>query len=125
MLINPKTYTVTRFTGGAYVDGEWVQGTPSTFTTKLDVQPEDDGKRSDAFPSGWQTRHVLKAYQDDIANKLHTVNQEGPEKADRVDIDGVLFEVHEREDWAQWSASPLAHYRYVLVELDDAGNGGP
>lgn len=124
MLIGAKTYQAFRTSGGAYVEGEWTPGAGSAFDVILAVQPEDDGKRSDLFPEGWQTRHVRKAYSEDLENVLHAVNQEGPESADTVEIDGILFQVQEREDWTQ-AGGPLAHYRYVMVELDDEGNGGP
>jgi hypothetical protein len=38
-LLDPATYTVTRYTDGAYTNGLPNQGTSSTFTIRASIQP--------------------------------------------------------------------------------------
>lgn len=115
ILVGAKNYTVLRRNGGSYIDGIWTNPASTTLTVKMAVQVEEDGLVQTITPEGFNRVEKLKAYSGTF---LQTIKQDGPEKADRVQVNGLLYEVQKRENWDEWS-NDVAHYKYVLVEMDD------
>jgi len=90
-----QTVTVNRRAAGAWVAGDWVPGTPSTFDITMSVQPLTDKELLD-LPEAQRTRRTIKGYTDTF---LNTTSKEDATEADLVEYDGRDFEVQRVEQW--------------------------
>ncbi|HEU4402346.1 MAG TPA: hypothetical protein VFT43_09590 [Candidatus Polarisedimenticolia bacterium] len=102
--------TVTRPAPGAYVDGVYAAGAPSTFAVRASVQPLR-GRELEALPEGRRSRAAYRVYTDTL---LRTVDDANP---DRIALFGEAYEVIAIEHWQN---GILPHYKAVLSKLDHA-----
>jgi hypothetical protein len=113
ILLGATTVAITHRPGG-YVDGEWVQGTPSVTSGSLSVQVLT-ARELEKLPELQRTRASFKAYS---ATELQTVQMSDPHQCDLVAWHGRNYEVHGVEDWTAHTGG-LVHYKYLLVEVGE------
>jgi hypothetical protein len=108
-----QTVTVTRFASGEVDVDEHVMsdGATSTFDCVMAVQPDQEDQLSNS-PSGQRTRNVLKGY---TATELFTAEISPTKNADRVTVDGVVYEVQGIKKYV----GDLSHWKVRLVEMGE------
>jgi hypothetical protein len=106
-MLDPATYTVTRYTDGAYTNGLPNQGTSSTFTIRASIQPMS-GDELQRASEGLRATHGIKIYAS-RAVVLRTVEAQGAQ-ADRVTYDGRVYQI--QRVGAYTPGSPIPHVRY-------------
>lgn len=89
------TYAVTRRAGGSYVRGIATDGSSTSLTIRASVQPAT-GRDLVRLPEGRRSTETRVIY---TVTQLYA---DGPTyQADRVTIDGSVWEVQHVETWAQ------------------------
>jgi len=103
-----RTLTVTRTNPGQYVDGIWQEGAASTFEGRYSVQPAspDDMQR---LPEGRRGRDAYTLYGEP---ELLQADANAGTNADRVEIDGAMFEVGATQEWRN---GIIPHHRAVVT----------
>lgn len=109
-----RPYTVHRHEPPTLVLGDWVKGAASTFTVEGSLQPVQDRELL-ALPEGQRQRARWKLYAPG-PRTLRTVGdvENDGNVADRVEVDGVLYEVLFVREYRETDTS-LNHVRYVLI----------
>lgn len=90
-----RPLTVTREQPGQYVDGIWQPGTSETLTARCSVQPIGVNDM-DLLPEGRRDRQAFALYGK---TELRMADDNAETNADRVEIDGAMFEVVHVELW--------------------------
>jgi len=96
---------------GGYVDGEYEEGSTSTFDIEMSVQPLQ-GRELQLLPEGERTRRYVKGY---TVTRLYTAIEATSKKADRVGYDSTNFEVQSVERWVD---GELEHYKVLMAEVN-------
>lgn len=109
-MIPRKPVTVTRFDQGSYVNGYWVEGSPSTFIINASVQPVK-GADLEALTEGRRDSQIYKLYTD---TKLKTVDKKNNLNADLVNIDNDDYEVMNVESWQN---NLINHYKILVIKV--------
>lgn len=104
------TYTVTRRGASSFAagTGEPVAGSTSTFTSVASVQPFP-GREAKNLPEGIETHDARVMFAEEL---LRAADDRTKTQADRVTVDGDVFEVLKVEPWG---GNLLPHYRATLV----------
>jgi hypothetical protein len=100
-MLGRRAITVTAHPAGAYVDGVWVPGAPTTRTVEGSVQPLA-GAELERLPEGLRERATLKLY---TAADLYL--------GELVDVDGLTYVVQAA---SSFGSVALTHTKYTLVE---------
>lgn len=111
------TLSVSRYPAGAYVDGQWTAGTPTTLTVIAVVQPMTARERL-LLPESVRSRAAVKLYTDAAMTPADETTQR---TGDRFSWDGRTWEVFET---AHQAAGTLAHYKSGAVLVDLAAEAG-
>lgn len=105
-----RPLTVTRYGEGEWVDGMWQEGEPETLIIRASVQPTSPDDM-EMLPEGRRDRQAFTLYSDD---PFRTADDNEGTNADRVEIDGVTYEVSAR---APWQNSIIPHHRSVVTKV--------
>lgn len=108
-LIPRQSLTVTRESGGAYVNGKWVVGTPSTFTIDASVQPLT-ASELELLPEARRASGESYKLYADLTPALNTVTTS--ENPDSISIFSHDFEVFSVE---RWENSIVNHKKYIVT----------
>lgn len=104
------TLTVTRLDAGSFVNGLWVEGSPSTFDIQCSVQPLTPDEM-ELVPEGRRDGEVFNLF---TGTRLLPANPPDSKNADKVSIDGRDYEVL---SCARWQNRILPHYKAVVVQI--------
>lgn len=104
-----RDFTFKRLSGGAYVNGKWIKGTPTDIIIKASLQPLT-GEELKQLPEGRRTDQTYKMYS---SIKLRTVKTDNP---DYTTIDGNKFEVIEIEPSQN---GIINHYKIVIGKVNE------
>lgn len=107
-----STVTVTRFAAGAYVNGEYVAGATSTFTTIMSIQPMS-GRELLNLPEAQRTRQYAKGF---ASVELFTVQTSPSKRADMIAFQGKNYEVQKVQYWESAGSDIAPHWRVELAE---------
>lgn len=110
-----QTLTVTP-APGSYVNGVWVNGSPTPREIEASVQPTTGEQRKNV-PEGYDIDSSL-ALGTDAANEL-VVAERGVvnAKSDQVTFEGKLYDVVSREPWT----NQIIPHRWYVIALPDNG----
>ena len=115
-LFNTLTLTVSRRRGvsGGYVNGRWVDGTPTSLTIRGSWQPAN-GKEVEDFEDGRRQNGIYKIY---TSSKLYVPEQGDPEdgRCDLIIKDGINYEVLKEEIWEN---RIISHNKYFVSRILD------
>lgn len=90
--------TVTRTTGGDYVDGLWVAGIPSTFKTLASVQ-QPTPKQLEVLPEGERNKdNRVFISKKEIRTSSDTLKLE----ADKITYKGTEYKIVFSADWGSY-----------------------
>ena len=105
---------VDRPVAGSYVNGEWVEPSPTTFTTIGNIQPNFTWNMLQKLPEGDRSKRAIAIY----CNKELLMAKQGAaeQKADIVHYDGDLWEVKVTQTWKM---GVLDHCEAVAIKVDD------
>lgn len=103
-----KPLVVTRVAAGGYVGGVWQEGAPVSIDIRASVQPTSP-EDMELLPEGRRGRLAYTLFSD---TELRTADSNTGTNADRVTIDGAVYEV---SAVAPWQNSILPHYRAVVT----------
>lgn len=104
------TYTVTRQTGGSYVNGIWTPGGSSTFSIVASIQPTS-GEDLVRLPEGVRTRELVTVF---TPTELQVKNAPAGTEADRIAYKGASYEVQTVEKWDEQGG----FYRAVAAKIE-------
>ena len=104
-----QSLTIKRVTPGGYVNGLYVEGTESTFTASVSVQPTSPSDMQ-SLPEG---RRERKSYTLIGDTKLRSV--EDGANPDRAVIDGDEYEVFRSHEWRN---GILSHNNSIVQRID-------
>lgn len=109
--------TLRRFSAGSYVNGVWVEGTPTDSTITASIQPIT-GEEMQELPLARRESESYKMY---TSTKVETVEEAGSNlNADRVLFNGKEFEVHLVNPWQNNSNFNIVnHYEYFILRIDN------
>lgn len=107
MILGARTYTVTRYASGTWVDGEYTRGAMSSWTVRGSLQPIDDAEDLKQNPEGARTDAVWILICDGRQTEL--------EDGDFVTVDGAEYLAKQKEDWTHHK--PLPYRSYELFEV--------
>lgn len=108
--------TITRYAGGNYVNGTYVEGATSTIDARMSIQPIE-GKELLEAPQAQRTRNLKKGY---TATEVFTAEISPSEKADLItDEDGVTYEVIKVEAWKGGIISIAPYWKVLLAEVNE------
>lgn len=107
-----RPLTVTRKSGGGYVDGIWQPGDETTITVKASVQPTSPDDM-ELLPEGRRDRQAFTLYCD---TPLRVSGDVEGANADLVDIEGVSYEVSARRPWQN---NIISHHVAVVTRIPD------
>lgn len=93
--------------------GDFVAGTTSTSSIKASVQPLT-GKDADSLPEGERHKDWLKLY---TRTELRPVSQHAGSAGDRVEVDGITYEVRTVKRYR----AVCPHYRADVVRTQEGG----
>lgn len=109
-----KTYSVTRYAAGDYVDGDWVNGASSVFSAFGTLRPLTEKERL-LLPEAVRAVGVRKFY---TSTQLRVTVEDSQIKGDRI-TDGVdVWEVTEIADNTS-HVNGIPHYRYHVTRVGD------
>jgi len=113
-LLGNLTIPVVRYTSISIVKGRHVPGSDVTtnFNTIGSVQPLT-AKDTSTLPEGVRDRGGHKLFTDDLLNIADIPNRI---KADRVTIEGSLYEVVKSNNWKN---GLINHFKSLVVQIDD------
>lgn len=114
-LVGGETITRQRFAAGTRVGGRWVDAASVSAPIFATVQAPS-GNDMKILPEGTRASHARKIYTwptDD----LRTENQHTGAVADRVVIDGIVYEVVHVWPWR--AASPIPHIKALVLRLQE------
>jgi len=109
-------YIVTRREPGVYVEGRFVDGGSASFPGSGSVQPAS-GKDLQQVPEASRTREILKLFTMD---ELFTASETQGRDSDRVNINGIDYEVQSE---IRWRVKSLDHNQYLLVAHEQTDSG--
>lgn len=115
-LTGRKTFNVLRSVPGAYVNGIWVPGSTSTITVKGNEQPLP-GQEVMMLPDSFRSKDLRKFFTLTFLNSIEDGQGIVP---DKVEIEGVYFEVHKRK---RYQMGPRNHYECVLIREEQSAGG--
>jgi len=104
-----REFIFKRLSGGAYVSGKWVKGTPADIIIRASLQPLT-GEELNQLPEGRRTDQTYKMYS---SIKLRTVKTDNP---DYVTIDGNKFEVIQVEPNQN---NIINHYKVIIGKVNE------
>lgn len=119
-LIDLQDFTVLRAdpaSEGYYDDnGNWVEGdnTTAQFDIKGSLQPIT-GNDLQILPEGLKRTDLKKLY---TRTELRSLDDGNETEADKINIDGSVYEVHSVEKWV---GRRLQHYKVLLVKEEKTG----
>ena len=105
-----KTITVTRTAPGSYVNGMWVEGSVSSLSARMSIQPLRL-EEMDALPEGRRSSKAVKIYSDAL---LLPADQEASQNADKVLWQGKTWEVVACDSYQM---GLIPHYKALAVEV--------
>lgn len=105
------TLTISRPPSGSYVDGQWIEGDPTTVTLTAVVQPMSARERL-LLPEATRSRATVKVYTDE---SMQAADESAQVAGDRFTWDGRTWEVFSTEHQA---AGTLAHYKSLAALVD-------
>lgn len=111
-LIPRHPVTCMRFAAGTYVNGTWVEGAGTPFTIAASKQPLAS-REMQLLPEGRRDSASYHLFHDDIA--LRPANKEAGMNADKVTLDGQVFECL---SCASWGNDIIPHFDSVVVKVD-------
>lgn len=103
-----KPLSVTRYAPGAYVDGFWVEGAPSTIQITASVQPAS-AEDMQTLPEGRRLTGAYRLFTDDTLFVA-----DGQQQADVVQIDGHPYETMTT---AHWHNGIVPHRSYLVSRV--------
>lgn len=107
--------SVTRYTTGSWVNGNYVDGATSSISARMSIQPLS-GRELIQRPELQRTRQYAKAYTN---IPLVTASQSAARRADRVTApDGRRFEVQSVEQWESFTGNLVPHWKVLLAEVN-------
>ena len=107
-----RPLTVTRKSGGEYVDGIWQPGSESQITIQASVQPTSPDDM-ELLPSGRRDRQAFTLYAD---TPLRISGEVEGSNADTVNIDGAKYEASARRPWQN---NIINHHVTVVTKVPD------
>lgn len=105
-----KPQTITRTTAGAYVNGLFVPGTPSSITIQASVQPVT-GEDIKALPEGRRLDDYVKVYTD---SDLQVLQESTGKQPDKLSWRGHTYECISA-DVRQMSV--INHFKYIFSKV--------
>lgn len=112
LLTKKVPVTVYRRVAGSYVNGEWVEGSTTTLTIDMNVQPVKPHELMQ-FPESERSREWYKGYS---ATLLRTqVEGVGGYDADELDWQGHRYKVMKVQNYAM---GVLNHYKIWAVRIE-------
>lgn len=108
-----KTIVVVRKTAGSYVNGRYVEGTPTNVTIEGNIQPGLKYNDTQYLAEGERGRRAIRIYS---ASEIRT-RQEGAAgyDADEVTYNGVTYVCR----WSHYyDMGVLSHTKAILVEKE-------
>lgn len=113
-ILGEEPITLRRAAAGSRdATGAYVPGTTSTTTIKASVQPLT-GKDTNSLPEGERHKDWLKLY---TRSELRPVNQHTGAAGDRVEVDGITYEVRAVKRYR----TVCPHYRADVVRIQEGG----
>jgi hypothetical protein len=113
MILGSRAITRTRFAAGTYgSDGRFVPGASTVTTIQASVHPVT-GRELQRLDEGRRQRQAVRVLSVD---ELRTDDPRTATSADRVTIDGDVFEIGD----VQRSTAVIPHYDAVAVRLPEA-----
>lgn len=104
------TYTVTRVSGIAYVNGRASAGSTSTLSIDASVHPAA-GNDLLRLPEGQRTIETRIVF---TTTELKEGSEGSTYKADKVSIDGALWEVQTVESWRPDPGTDAPYFRCIV-----------
>jgi len=104
MILFPKTYTIYTANSGSFVNGHWVNGTPTTSTFIADIQPLSD-KEINSLNIGRKELGKIKINTDSNLT-IQDTNKTG----DLIAFNGVKYEIIAQ---SKWEVGLIPHNEYV------------
>jgi hypothetical protein len=105
---------ITRTESGSYIDGEWVEGSTSTFTVQVNIQPLKPHEIL-MLPESERTRSWWKVYSADV---LRTLKEgENGWAADEFTWKGDRYKVMKVDDWTS-GMGILEHTKSWCVRIE-------
>lgn len=111
---------IKRLSGGAYVNGIWIEGTQSTINATASIQPTT-GDEVLLIP---EARREAETYKFYTSTRMYAINDQVPnQNPDQVTVlkgpfTGIIFELFAIYDWQNNSLFNLVnHYKYVAMRL--------
>ena len=109
------TFTVNRLVAGTIdSDGFYTDGSTSSFTVSATIM-RLSAKDMINLPEGQRTEQMVKIYTDAV---LNTSNITTGIKGDIVTYKGNTYEIISLENWDDFNASGIEHYKYVAMKID-------
>lgn len=115
------TVTRRRRAAGAYVAGNWVDGTSSDASIVASVQPASHRDLL-RLPEGLRTRSTVAVITDD---DLRTANETAKLAADRIVYQGEDWEVVSVDAWEMGAVDQLGHKDCLAQRVDRVGAAVP
>jgi len=111
------TITLRRLSVGSYVNGVWVEGSPTDSTITASIQPIT-GEEMQELP---EARRESETYNMYTSTTILTVQQAGSnQNPDRVLFFGKEFEVFDVRPWQNNTNFTIVnHYRYFCSRIDN------
>lgn len=110
--LGAEQVTLTRYAAGSRATGEWVEGAATTSMIWASVQPMP-GRDRQNLPEGLRERDVRKVFTETM---LRPASQHSGTSADRIDVDGVAYEVMTVTPWR----AVLVHYEVVVARVQES-----
>lgn len=104
---------VQRITGGNWVKGAWVKGTPTTVTIKANIQPVLKSTDTLLLPESDRSKECIKVYT--TSELLQRKEGSSPNEGDHVQWDGKTFEVMKV---ISYKMGVLNHYKAICVRRE-------
>jgi len=96
-------------------DGEWIKASNFVESTLFCcIQPEFRSRKRAIMHRGVAVYDYITLH---TKGYIQTADEHTNQEADRVEINGKLYEVAECEQW--WAARRLSHYEATLVEVPE------
>lgn len=107
--------TITRYAAGSYVNGLYVDGSTTTLSAIMSIQPTN-GLEDLLLPEGLRTKNLSKAYS---SVELFVSNQITGRKADLVtDVSGITYEVQKLNRMESFNSDIAPHWKAILAQLN-------
>jgi len=102
----PQTWSKTQYTAGSYVNGKWVEGTPTVSALIADIQPIS-GKELDTLTIGDRNIGKIKVYTSEA---LIIMNEGTYQSGDRVTWNGEIYELIGKQER---NGGLITHIKYI------------